>query len=470
MSAFDFDLFVIGGGSGGVRAARIAAGHGARVGIAEEYRFGGTCVIRGCIPKKLLVYASRFAADFEDAAGYGWRVGKPSFDWPRLIAAKDREIARLEGIYAANLEKVDATLFAERASLAGPNQVSLASGRTVTAGRILVATGGRPLMPRELPGVGHAISSNEAFDLKELPRSIAIVGGGYIGLEFAGIFAGLGSKVTLVHRGDHVLRHFDADLSSRIVDAYRARGIRVELECTFLKLERPSATLQSPITATLNSGNVLELDQVMFAIGRAPNVEGLGLDRVGVQTDRNGAIIVDALSRTSVPTIYAIGDVTNRLNLTPVAIREGHAFADTVFAERPWAADFGNVPTAVFSTPEIGTVGLPEDEAIRQFAVVDIYRTEFRTLKATLSGSAEKMMMKVVVDGSSDRVLGVHLLGPDAGELIQVIATLLRTGVTKRDFDQTMPLHPSSAEELMTLRTRSARHVQHYDAKRGLVA
>jgi glutathione reductase (NADPH) len=435
--------------------------------VAEEYRFGGTCVIRGCVPKKLLVYASRFAAEFEDAAGFGWHVPKPSFDWPTLIAAKDREIARLEAIYAANLEKVAATLFAERAALVGPNQVKLASGRLVTADKILIATGGRPTMPHELPGVRHSISSNEAFDLKELPASIAIVGGGYIGLEFAGIFAGLGSQVTLVHRGDHVLRHFDTDLSSRLVDAYRARGIRIELSAAFLKLERASSS--SPITATLSSGNCLEVDQVMFAIGRAPNVEGLGLERAGVKTDRNGAIIVDALSRTSVSSIYAIGDVTNRLNLTPVAIREGHAFADTVFGSAPWQADFTNVPTAVFSTPEIGTVGLTEDDAVKCFAVVDIYRADFRTLKATLSGSAERMMMKVIVDGTSDRVVGVHLLGPDAGELAQVIATLLRTGVTKRDFDQTMPLHPSSAEELMTLRTRTARRIQHHDPLLGML-
>jgi glutathione reductase (NADPH) len=467
MAGDDFDLFVIGGGSGGVRAARIAAGHGARVGIAEEYRFGGTCVIRGCVPKKLLVYASRFAAEFEDAAGFGWQVGKPSFDWSALIAAKDREIARLESIYGANLDKAGSTLFAERATLEGPNQVRLASGRLLKAANILIATGGRPAMPHELPGIEHAISSNEAFDLEALPRSIAIVGGGYIGLEFAGIFAGLGTQVTLVHRGDHLLRHFDADLSSRVLDAYRARGIRVELESAFLRLERP--TRDGPIAATLNSGKVLEVEQVMFAIGRHPNVEGLGLDRAGVQTDRNGAIVVDALSRTSVPCIYAIGDVTDRLNLTPVAIREGHAFADTVFGDTPWQADHQLVPTAVFSTPEIGTVGMTEDEAIRHHAVVDIYRADFRTLKATLSGSSEKMMLKMVVDASSDRVVGVHLLGPDAGELIQVIATLLRTGVTKRDFDQTMPLHPSSAEELMTLRTRAARRVQHHDPLRGLI-
>jgi glutathione reductase (NADPH) len=468
MAQHDFDLFVIGGGSGGVRAGRIAAGHGARVAVAEEYRFGGTCVIRGCVPKKLLVYASRFAADFEDAAGYGWTVSKPSFSWPALVAAKDREIGRLEGIYAANLEKAGVTLFAERATLLGPNQLRLASGRSITAGKILIATGGRPSLPHELPGVEHAISSNEAFDLEALPRSIAIVGGGYIALEFAGIFAGLGSEVTLVHRGEHVLRGFDTDLSRRVVDAYRARGIRVELNATFLKLER-GAGAKAPIVATLNSGNLLEAEKVMFAIGRMPNVEGLGLERAGVRTDRNGAIIVDELSRTSVPSIYAIGDVTDKLNLTPVAIREGHAFADTVFGDMPWQADQTLVPTAVFSTPEIGTVGLSEDDAIREFAVVDIYRADFRTLKATLSGSDERMLMKVVVDGSSDRVLGMHLLGPDSGELIQVIATLLRTGVSKRDFDQTMPLHPSSAEELMTLRTRSARRIQHHDPLRGLV-
>jgi glutathione reductase (NADPH) len=468
MAKEDFDLFVIGGGSGGVRAARIAASHGARVGVAEEYRFGGTCVIRGCVPKKLLVYASRFAADFEDAAGYGWTVGQPTFDWPALVAAKDREIARLEAIYADNLRKVDATLFSERATLLGPNQVKLASGRTVSAGRILIATGGRPAMPHELPGIELAVSSNEAFDLKALPRSIAIVGGGYIALEFAGIFAGLGSQVTLVHRGSRLLRGFDGDLSHRIENAYRTRGIRVELDSIFLKLQR-AAGVDAPIVVTLNSGSLLEVEQVMFAIGRTPNVEGLGLAQAGVSTDRNGAIIVDELSRTSVPSIYAIGDVTNRLNLTPVAIREGHAFADTVFGDAPWQADYDNVPTAVFSTPEIGTVGLSEEDAMRQYAVVDIYRADFRTLKATLSGSNERMMMKLVVDGSTDRVLGAHLLGPDAGELIQVIATLLRTGASKRDFDQTMPLHPSSAEELVTMRTRTSRHIQHHDPLRGLV-
>jgi glutathione reductase (NADPH) len=337
----------------------------------------------------------------------------------------------------------------------------------VTARIILIATGARPLMPHDLPGVEHSISSNEAFDLEALPRSIAIVGGGYIGLEFAGIFAGLGSEVTLVHRGEHVLRHFDPDLSSRVTDAYRARGMRVELNAAFLKLERRSSS--GPIAATLNSGKVLEVDQVMFAIGRLPNVEGLGLRSAGVHTDRNGAIIVDALSRSSAPSVYAVGDVTHRLNLTPVAIREGHAFADTVFGDNPWQVDHDHVPTAVFSTPEIGTVGLPEDEAIKRLAVVDIYRADFRTLKSTLSGSSERMMMKLVVDGTTDHVVGAHILGPDAGELIQVIATLLRTGVTKRDFDQTMPLHPSSAEELMTLRTRAARHIQHHNPMGGLL-
>ncbi len=461
---FDVDLFVIGGGSGGVRAARIAAGHGARVAVAEEYRFGGTCVIRGCVPKKLLVYASRFAAEFHDAAGYGWRVPAPHFDWPTLIAAKDREIARLERIYADNLTKVDATLHAERATLAGPNRVRLASGRIVTAERILIATGGRPFMPASLPGVELAISSNEVFDLPALPPRVAIVGGGYIGLEFAGVFAGLGSKVTLIHRGAHLLRHFDADLVSGVTEAYLGRGIDLKLQREIRRLEREGrpggSAAQAPIRATLDDGRVLEVDLVAFAIGRTPNTDGLGLETVGAHTDREGAIVVDEMSRTSVPGLYAIGDVTNRLNLTPVAIREGHAFADTVFGDRPWVADHTSVPTAVFSTPEIGTVGLTEAEAAQRFAIVDVYRTRFGTLKSTLAGSAERMMMKLVVDADSDRVVGAHLLGPDAAELVQVLATLIRTGVTKRDFDRTMPLHPSAAEELMTLRTRAARHVR----------
>jgi glutathione reductase (NADPH) len=453
----DFDLFVIGGGSGGVRAARIAAGHGARVAIAEEYRFGGTCVIRGCVPKKLLVYASRFTDDFEDATGFGWSVGERSFDWGKLVAAKDREIGRLEGIYAGNLEKVGVTLFEERATLAGPNRIRLASGRELSAGRILVATGGRPVMPHELSGIEHAISSNEAFDLATFPRRIVIVGGGYISLEFAGIFAGLGAEVTVLHRGNRLLRGFDEDIADGVLQAYRARGIRIELQTSLLSLARGAAT--GPVTATLTTGARLEADQVMLAIGRVPNVEGLGLDSVGVATDSQGAIVVDALSRSSVPSVYAIGDVTHRLNLTPVAIREGHAFADAVFGDRPWAVDYDNIPTAVFSTPEIGTVGLCQADALTRFPVVDVYRTSFRTLKATVSGSEERMMMKVLVDASSDRLIGVHLLGPDAGELVQVIATLLRTGATKRALDETMPLHPTSAEELMTLRTPSARYV-----------
>ncbi len=458
MSQYDYDLFVIGGGSGGVRAARIASHHGAMVAVAEEYRFGGTCVIRGCVPKKLLVYASRFSDDFEDAAGFGWSLGDRSFDWGRLVAAKDREIGRLEGIYAGNLEKVGVSLFAERATLTGPNRIRLASGRELTAGRILVATGGRPVMPRELAGIEHAISSNEAFDLPTFPRRIVIVGGGYISLEFAGIFAGLGAEVTVVHRGNRLLRGFDEDLADGVLQAYQGRGIRIELQTSLLSLARGAAT--GPVTATLNTGGRLEADQVMFAIGRVPNVEGLGLDSLGVATDSQGAIVVDALSRSSVPSVYAIGDVTHRLNLTPVAIREGHAFADTVFGDSPWAVDYDSIPTAVFSTPEIGTVGLCQADALNRFSVVDVYRTRFRTLKATLSGSAERMMMKVLVDGSSDRLIGVHLLGPDAGELIQVIATLLRMGAKKRDLDETMPLHPTSAEELMTLRARSARYVR----------
>lgn len=467
MSDFDYDLFVIGGGSGGVRAARIAAAHGARVGIAEEYRFGGTCVIRGCVPKKLLVYASRFAADFDDAKGFGWSFdAPPRFDWAALIAAKDREIARLEGLYRQNVEKANAVTYAERATIAGPNRVRLAGGRSFRVRDILIATGGHPSLPADVPGIELAISSNEVFDLPALPKRTVIVGGGYIAVEFAGILAGLGSAVTLVYRGARLLRGFDADLIDGLESAYRqpGRGITLRSQRTVRRLERQGGGKGSDkggeIRVLLDDGEVLAADQVLFATGRRPAVDGLGLDAVGVATGDGGAILVDAAGRTNVPGIHAVGDVTDQLNLTPVAIRQGHAFADSRFGDTPWQADLANVPTAVFSTPELGTVGMTEAQAREALAVTDLYRADFRTLKATLSGSAERMRMKLVVDGSSDRLVGAHLLGPDAGELVQVLATLIRTGATKADLDATMPLHPSSAEELMTLRSRSARHVR----------
>ncbi|MDO4231672.1 MAG: glutathione-disulfide reductase [Lautropia sp.] len=453
----DFDLFVIGAGSGGVRAARIAAQHGARVGIAESFRYGGTCVIRGCVPKKLLVYASRFPESFHEAAGFGWQVAKPTLDWKKLVAAKEKEITRLEGIYSANLEKAGVTRFAERASIAGPGRVVLSSGKEITAKDILIATGGEPVMPADLPGVELAISSNEVFDLPEFPKRIAVVGGGYIGVEFAGIFAGLGAQVTQIHRGPRVLRGFDVEMADHIVEAYRARGIDMKMNATLKRLDRKA---DGTITITLHDDSTLDVDQVLIATGRRPATRNLGLETVGVATGKGGEILVDAFSRTSVPGIYAVGDVTDQVNLTPVAIRQGHAFADTTYGKKPWVADLSFIPTAIFSTPEMGTVGLNEEEARAQYPIVDVYRTSFRTLKATLGGSAERVHQKILVDGSTDRVLGVQLLGPDSGELVQVIATLLRMGVTKRDFDQTMPLHPSSAEELMTMRTPSARHMQ----------
>ncbi len=456
MSEFDYDLFVIGGGSGGVRAARIAATHGARVAVAESSRFGGTCVIRGCVPKKLLVYASRFADDFHDAAGFGWDVGVPTHDWSRLIANKDREIARLEAAYQSNLVKAGVETIAERATIAAAHTIRLASGRQLSARRILVATGGRPFVPTTLKGSEHAITSDEAFDLKRLPARIAIAGAGYIALEFACIFAGLGSKVTIVHRGDRLLRHFDHDLSEGLLAAMQARGIDMRLHAHIDALQKEG----DAVRVALADGSSLVVDEMMLATGRVPNTAGIGLEAIGVELDVDGAIPVDTFSRTRVEHVFAIGDATNRVNLTPVAIREGHAFADSEFGPRPWVVDYDCIPTAVFTTPELGTVGLTEAAAIERHGIVDVYRTEFRSMKATLAGSRERVMMKLLVDVSTDRIVGAHLMGPDAAEMAQVLATLLRLGATKRDLDQTMPLHPSAAEELVTMRTATARRTR----------
>jgi glutathione reductase (NADPH) len=447
--ALDYDLFVIGGGSGGTRAARIAAGHGAKVAVAEEYRFGGTCVIRGCVPKKLLVYASRFHGLFEDAAGFGWTVGAPTFSWPALIAAKDKEIARLEAAYRDGLARAGVTTYTERAVFEDRHTLRLASGRTVRAERILIATGGHPNIDATLPGREHVITSNEAFHLAELPKRIVIAGGGYIAVEFAGIFAGLGVDTTLVYRGDKILRGFDEDLRDDLSAAMQQRGVRFVLNDTFRKIEKTPAG----VVATLKSGGTLAADHVMFAIGRTANTTGLGLERAGVETKDNGAILVDAHSRTNVDTIYAVGDVTDRVQLTPVAIREGHAFADSVFGKSPRTTSYDMIPTAVFSEPEIGTCGLTELAARAKFGDVAIYKTRFRPMLHTLSGRDERMMMKLIVDRPSDRVVGCHILGPDAGEIIQVAAIAMRMGATKADFDATMALHPSAAEELVTMRT-----------------
>ena len=451
MTTYDYDLFVIGAGSGGVRAARIAATHGAKVAVAEEFRFGGTCVIRGCVPKKLLVYASRFEDEFEDAAGFGWTVGERHFDWATLIANKDKEIARLEGIYRKNLERAGVAIFETRAVIAGPNTVRLGNpAKTVTAKTILVATGGWPNIDAALPGREHAISSNEAFHLKELPKRVVVAGGGYIAVEFAGIFAGLGAETTLIYRGPKILRGFDEDLRDGLTEEMNRRSIRIVTGKVFTSIEKSATGLVGHVTG----GNKLEADQIMFAIGRSPNTSGLGLETAGVALGPNGAIKVDAQSRTNVASIFAVGDVTDRVNLTPVAIREGHAFADTQFGGQPRGTDYDMIPTAVFATPEIGTVGQTEAEAREHHGAVDIYKARFRPMKGTLSGREERMLMKLVVEAKGQRVVGCHILGPDAAEMVQMAAIAMRMGATKADFDRTMALHPSAAEELVTMREK----------------
>lgn len=452
MAQYDYDLFVIGAGSGGVRAARIASGHGAKVAIAEEYRYGGTCVIRDCVPKKILVYASRFRDDFEDSAGFGWSFdGDAKFDWATLIANKDKEIDRLERIYKGILERNNVEAFAERAELVDAHTIRLkSSGRTVTADKILIATGGKVNYDEKLEGIEHVISSNEAFHLEALPERIVIAGGGYIAVEFAGIFAGLGSKTTIVYRRDKVLRGFDEDMRDGLMEAMQARGIDVVTDAVFDKIEKTEAGL----IGTLNNGQRIEADQIMFAIGRDPYTAGLGLENAGVEIGAKGEIKVAADSQTSVANIYAVGDVTDRVALTPVAIREGHAFADSVFGKAPRVVDHDCIATAVFSTPEIGTCGLTEAEARERHGEVDVYKSQFRPMRGTMSGSPERMIMKLIVNPSDQKILGCHILGPDAGEIIQIVGITMKMGATKADFDATMALHPSAAEELVTMSTK----------------
>jgi glutathione reductase (NADPH) len=455
VSRTEVDLFVIGAGSGGVRAARIAAGYGAKVMIAEEYRVGGTCVIRGCIPKKLLVYASRFSHEFEDAAGFGWTVPAAGFDWPTLIANKDTEIARLEGVYRTNLEKAGVEIVATRAVIEDEHSVRLlASDARVRCRHILIATGGTPFAGHPIPGIEHAISSNDAFHLPALPADIVIQGGGYIAVEFACIFAGLGSRVTLVYRGDNILRGFDDDVRDHVRADMQDRGIEVVLRERVNGIDRNGVRY----TARLTGGRRIEADRVMFAIGRKPNIAGLGIERAGVKTGPLGGIEVDAYSRTSAPSIYAVGDVTNRINLTPVAIREGHAFADSVFGGRPTAVDYGNVPTAVFCEPEVGAVGFTEAQAREHLARVDIYKSAFRPLKATLSGRRTRTLIKLVVDGMTGKVRGAHIVGEAAAEMIQILAIAIKMGASKADLDATMALHPTAAEELVTMREPTVRY------------
>ncbi|MGH6664652.1 MAG: glutathione-disulfide reductase [Pseudolabrys sp.] len=451
MSDNDVDLFVVGAGSGGVRAARVAASYGARVKIAEEYRVGGTCVIRGCVPKKLLVYASRFSEEFEDAAGYGWTVREATFHWPSLIANVQREVTRLEAAYTTTLERYNVALVKSRAVLEDAHTVRLANGARVRAETILISTGAWPHLGPKIPGLEHAISSNEAFLLQELPKRIVIQGGGYIAVEFACIFAGLGSEVTLVYRGENILRGFDDDIREHLRSEMRGRGITVTCGHTVAAIERAG----DEYVTRLSDDSTIKADKVMFAIGRRPNVMGLGIEKLGVRIHEHGGIAVDEYSRTAVSNIYAVGDVTNRVNLTPVAIREGHAFADTVYGGKPTPVDHVNVPTAVFSEPELGVIGLTEMQARERFRKVDIYKTSFRPMKATLPGRDTRMFMKLVVDGITDRVVGCHIAGYAAGELIQVIGIAVKMGATKADFDVTMAVHPTAAEELVTMREKA---------------
>jgi glutathione reductase (NADPH) len=451
MAKRDVDLFVIGAGSGGVRAARIASGYGARVMIAEEFRVGGTCVIRGCVPKKLLVYAARFGDDFEDAVGFGWSAEKPVFHWPTLIANKDREIARLEAAYTTTLERFKVALVKSRAVLEDAHTVRLADGRRVSADTILIATGAWPHYGPKIPGLESVISSNEALHLPELPERIVIQGGGYIAVEFACIFAGLGSKVTLVYRGENILRGFDDDVREHLRNEMRTRGITVTCGHTVSAVEKAG----DEFTVQLSDGSSIATDKVMFATGRRPNVMGLGLDKLGVEIHEHGGIAVDDYSKSSVENIYAVGDVTNRVNLTPVAIREGHAFADTLYGKKPTPVDHTDVPTAVFSEPEVGVIGLTEAQARQRLAKVDIYKTSFRPMKATLSGRQTRSFMKLVVDGETNRVAGCHLVGPDAGEMIQLVGIAVKMRATKADLDSVMAVHPTAAEELVTMREKA---------------
>src|SRR3984957_8262060 len=457
MAEFDVDLIVIGGGSGGVRAARIAAGYGARVMIAEEYRMGGPCVSRGCVPKKLFVIGSHIQHEIEDAAGFGWSIPPVTFDWRTLVANKDKEIARLEGIYTSNVEKSGARIAKTRAVLEDAHTLRLANGETVKAKHVLIATGSAPNHGEAIPGIEHVISSNEVFHLPELPKRIVIQGGGYIALEFAGIFAGFGSDVTVVYRGGNILRGFDEDVRAHVRAEMEKQGITILTGNTVARVDKHG----KEFTTHLSNGSSVASDQVMFAIGRHPNVANLGLEKAGVAINpNNGGITVDGFSKTSVPNIYAIGDVTHRTNLTPVAIREGHAFADTVFGKRQVQVDHANIPTAVFCQPEVGTVGLTEAQARAQFSHVDIYKANFKPMKATLSGRDTRVLMKLIVDATSDRVVGCHIVGDDAAEIVQVLGIAVKMKATKADFDATMALHPTAAEELVTMRTPSARHVR----------
>jgi glutathione reductase (NADPH) len=447
MAEFDYDLFVIGAGSGGVRASRIAASHGAKVAVAEEYRVGGTCVIRGCVPKKMLVYGSMFAEELGHAKNYGWTIGEKSFDWTALRNFVAQDVDRLEGLYEKTLEGNGVDRFYERATIAGPNAVRLVSGRDITAKYILVATGAWPMMP-EIPGAEHCISSNEVFHLPEQPKRLAIIGAGYIAMEFASIFNALGSKVTIVNRTDVILRGYDRAVVDRLLDITRARGMDYRMNSQLFSVEKRE---DDTLLANIGS-DTLEADAILVATGRKPNTDGIGLDNAGIELGRKGEIPVDEYNRTSCESIYAVGDVTDRIQLTPVAIREGHAFADTVFGGKPRTISYDHVPSAVFSQPPIASVGLTEEEARTEHGKVKVYSSDFRPMKNIFSPSAERGLYRMVVDEESGKVVGLHMIGPESPEILQAAAIAIKAGLTKEDFDATVALHPSMAEELVLMR------------------
>jgi glutathione reductase (NADPH) len=447
VAKFDYDLFVIGGGSGGVRAARVSAAHGARVALAEDHKVGGTCVIRGCVPKKLLVYGAHFAEDLADARRFGWNVPECSFDWPTLRDNVLSEVDRLNQAYTTTLQNNDVEIILERATVSGPNSVKLTSGREVTAKYILVATGAWPAMP-DVPGVEHAITSNEVFHLDKLPRRILIAGGGYIANEFAGIFHEFGVDVTILNRTDVILRGYDEGVRDRLLQISMAKGIKFQFNAKFRSIEKTGDGLH----VDLDGCDPLDVDLVLFATGRVPHTKGLGLEEAGVKIDGKGAVVVDEDSKSSVDSIYAVGDVTNRVQLTPVAIREGQAFADTVFGGKPWRVDYGCIPSAVFSHPPLAGVGMTEGQARNKYGSVKVYSSDFRPMKNVLANRNERALYKMICHAETDKVLGLHMIGPDAPEILQAAAVAVKAGLTKQAFDDTVALHPSMAEELVLLR------------------
>jgi glutathione reductase (NADPH) len=461
MAQADIDLFVIGGGSGGLRAAWVAASHGARVVLAEESRLGGTCVMRGCIPKKLFVYASRFSAAFEDSVGFGWRASDVRFEWERLVGMKNREIGRLESLYTDAQLTAGVEVVKSRAVIEGAGSVRLASDeRRVRARHILIATGARPLLV-DIPGVEFAITSDQIFDLPRFPKRLVVAGAGYIAIELAGLFAGLGSEVAIVCRRDNVLRGFDDDLREAVCESYERRGIRLVFNDTLARIERDAKS--GVLTATTRAGVSIQTDEVVMAVGRVPNAEGMGLESIGVARRSNGAIVVNGQSETNVPGLYAVGDVTDRVNLTPVALREGHALSDRLFGSTRWTTDYDLIPTAVFCTPEVATVGMTEEEARARLERVAVYRTSFRPLKERAAGRIENTQMKVIVDRSTDRIVGAHFFAEGASEIIQMIAVARRAGVTMSQLQSTMAVHPTLGEELVTLRAPT----KIYDSQRA---